>query len=70
MISTIKCSVQCCTDRQWRDLVVLTKSLHVERIQADPNFKSTMLPKTRDFYFTAVPPELACPQVVIREPTQ
>ena len=65
--------IQCamvCTDRQWCDLVVLTKSLHVERIRADTNFKSTILPKLRDFYFTAILPELACPQAMIREPTQ
>ena len=63
-------SAMYCTDRQWCDLVGLTKSLHVERIQADPNFKSTILPKIRDFYFTAILPELACLQAVIREPTQ
>ena len=65
----IQCALYC-TDRQWCDLVVLTKSLHIERIKADSNFKATILPKIRDFYFTAILPELACPQAVIREPTQ
>ena len=65
--------IQCelfCTNRQWCDLVVLTKSLHIERIFADPNFTSKVLPKLRNFYFTAILPELACPQAVIREPSQ
>jgi len=59
-----------CTDRKWCDLAVLTKSLHIERIVADPNFKLTILPKLRNFYFTAILPKLASPQAVIREPTE
>ena len=65
--------IQCalfCTSRKWSDLVVLTKSLHIERISADLNFTSKILPKLRKFYFTAILPELACPQAVIREPSQ
>ena len=65
--------IQCelfCTNRQWCDLVVLAKFLHIERIFADPNFTSKVLPKLRNFYFTAFLPELACPQAVIREPSQ
>ena len=59
-----------CTNRQWCDLVVLTKTLHIQRIFADPEFKSKILPKLRQFYFTAILPELACPQAVIREPLE
>ena len=56
-----------CTNRHWCDLVVLTKTL---RIFADPEFKLKILPKLRQFYFTATLPELACPQAVIREPSE
>ena len=59
-----------CTNRHWCDLVVLTKSLNIERIFADPEFKLKTLPKLRHFYFTAILPELACPQAVIREPSE
>ena len=34
-----------CTNCHWCDLVVLTKSLHIERIYADPEFKLKTLPK-------------------------
>ena len=59
-----------CTNRHWCDLVVLTKSLHIERIFADPNFTVKVLPKLKNFYFTAILPELACPRSVIREPSE
>ena len=67
------CQIQCalfCITRQWCNLVVLTKSLHIERIVADPNFKSIVLPKLRNFYFTAILPELASPQAGIIEQTK
>ena len=38
--------IQCamfCTNRQWCYLVVLTKTLHIQRIFADPEFKSKIL---------------------------
>ena len=38
-----------CTSRKWCDLVVLTKSLHIERISVDSNFTSNVLPKLRKF---------------------
>ena len=63
--------VQCamyCTNRQWCDFVVMTKNLHVERIAADVEFERKIIPKLKDFYFTAVLPELASPQANIREP--
>ena len=59
-----------CTKRSWCDLVVLTKTVHIERIQADPNFSSNIVPKLKDFYFTAVLPELASQQSKIREPEE
>ena len=54
--------------RQWCDFVVMTKNLHVERITADDEFERKIIPKLKDFYFTAVLPELASPQANIREP--
>ena len=59
-----------CTNRQWCDLVVMTKTFYVERIAVDPKFKEKVIPKLKEFYFTAVLPELASPQTVIREPCQ
>jgi len=40
----------------------MTKNFHIERITVDPD------PKLKEFYFTAVLPELASPQVIISEP--
>ena len=57
-----------CTNRQWCDLVVMTKNLHIERITIDFAFEEKIIPKLKEFYFTAVLPELASPQAVIREP--
>ena len=48
----------------------MTKNFYVERITVDPEFKEKMIPKLKAFYFTAVLPELASPQAVIREPCQ
>jgi len=65
--------VQCamyCTKRKWCDLVVLTKTMHIERIKMDPNFSTNIIPKLKDFYFTAVLPELSSPQAKIREPEE
>ena len=45
-------------------------SFYVERIAVDPEFKEKVIPKLKEFYFTAVLPELASPQAVIREPCQ
>ena len=59
-----------CTNRQWCDLVVMIKTLYVERISVDPEFKEKVIPKLKEFYFTAILPELASPQAVIREPCQ
>lgn len=63
----IQCAMYC-TNRQWCDLVVMTKNLHIERITIDFAFEEKIIPKLKEFYFTAVLPELASPQAVIREP--
>ena len=49
---------------------VLMKSLHIERISADSNFTSSVLPKLMKFYFTAILSEQAYPQAMIQEPSQ
>jgi len=57
--------VQCamyCTNRQWCDFVVMTKNLRVERITSDVEFERKIIPKMKNFYFTAVLPDLASPQ--------
>ena len=48
----------------------MTKTLYVERIAVDPEFKEKVIPKLKEFYFTTVLPELASPQAVTREPCQ
>ena len=65
----IQCAMYC-TNRQWYDLVVMTKNLHIERITVDPQFEEKIIPKLKEYYFTTVLPELASPQAVIREPCQ
>ena len=65
----IQCAMYC-TNRQWCDFVVMTKNLHIERIAADSEFEKKIIPKLKEFYFTAVLPELASPQAIIREPCQ
>ena len=65
----IQCAMYC-TKRNWCDLVVLTKTVHIQRIHADPNFSSNIIPKLKDFYFTAVLPELASQESKIREPEE
>ena len=53
-----------CTGRKWCDFVVKTMTdLHVERIHWDPDFWRAALPRLRDFYFTAILPELALPNL-------
>ena len=58
--------VQCqlyCIDVQWCDFVVRTKiGLHVERIYNDSKWWGLHLAKLRNFYFTALLPERACPR--------
>ena len=62
-----------CTGRLWCDFVLRTsKNLHVERIFLDEAWKQINLSKLKDFYFSALLPELACPRYHrggIREPT-
>ena len=51
-----------CTGRQWCDFVVRTdKDLHIERIYRDESWLDTNLQKVKNFYFSAVLPELVCP---------
>ena len=47
----------------------MTKNLHIERITVDFEFERKTVPKLKEFYFTAVLPELASPQA-ITEPSQ
>jgi hypothetical protein len=52
-----------CTGRQWCDFIVRTdKSLHIQRIYPDKTWQERNLPTLRNFYFTALLPELACPR--------
>lgn len=53
-----------CTQRKWCDFVVRTsKDIHIERIHWSSEFWCAAFPKLREFYFTAVLPELAAPNV-------
>ena len=66
--------IQCtmfCTQRKWCDLVVRTQDIHIERITYDDDFWTSVMPKLKAFYFTAVLPELSFPLGVtaIREPS-
>ena len=57
--------IQCtmfCTQQKWCDLVVRTQDIHIERITYDNKFWTTVMPKLKLFYFTAVLPELSFPQ--------
>ena len=60
-----------CTQRKWCDLVVRTQDIHIERITYDDDFWTSVMPKLKAFYFTAVLPELSFPLGVraIREPS-
>ena len=67
--------IQCtmfCTGQKWCDLVVRTKDMYIERVYYDNNFWPTILQRLREFYFTAVLPELSFPlgATAIREPSQ
>ena len=66
-------AVMLCTQRKWCDFVVHTfTGLHIERLQWDPSFWSAAMPRLREFYFTAILPELVDPhlhKVDIREPS-
>ena len=59
-----------CTNRKWCDFVVLTKTVHIERIKFNEEFWSTILLKLKTFYFTAVLPQLASPRAIVREPSE
>ena len=62
-----------CTDRQWCDFVLRTDNdLHIERIYKDQSWGAKNLKKLKDFYFSALLPELAHPRHHsggIREPS-
>ena len=52
-----------CSGRQWCDFVVRTdKDLHIERIYRDQSWPDKNLHKLKNFYFSALLPELACPR--------
>ena len=66
--------IQCtmfCTQRKWCDLVVRAKDIYIERIHYDNDFWMSIMPKLKEFYFTAILPELSFPLGVtaIREPS-
>ena len=65
----IQCAMYC-TNRKWCDFVVMTKTIHVQRITFSDKFWSTVLPKLKTFYFTAVLPQLASPRAIPREPSE
>ena len=62
-----------CTERHWCDFVVRTNNdLHIERIYTDKAWQHCNIPKLKNFYFSALLPELACPRHHkggIREPS-
>lgn len=62
-----------CTGRHWCDFVLRTDNdLHIERIYRDHAWQTTNIQKVKDFYFSALLPELACPRHHkggIREPS-
>ena len=62
-----------CTQRKWCDFVVRTSTdIHIERLHWDSAFWSAAMLRLRDFYFTAVLPELTLPNFHkggIREPS-
>ena len=57
--------VQCqlnCANRSWCDFVLRTnKYIHIERIQRDKSWWEQHLEKAKEFFFTSLLPELACP---------
>ena len=63
-----------CTGRRWCDFVVrTTASLHVERVSFDEDFWKCAMLRLRQFFFTAILPELAAPRLHnggIREPSE
>ena len=66
--------VQCtmyCTQRQWCDIVIRAKDIYIERVYYQKEFWISIIPKLKEFYFTAILPELASPlgSTTIREPT-
>ena len=66
----IQCTMYC-TKRQWCDLVVKAQDVYIERIHYDNDFWISIMPKLKEFYFTAILPELSFPLGVtaIREPS-
>ena len=62
-----------CTGRHWCDFVLRTDNdLHIERIKKNQAWQDKNLPKLKDFYLSALLPELACPRYHkggIREPS-
>jgi len=61
-----------CTQRKWCDLVVRATDLHIERIYFNDDFWTNALSKLKEFYFTAILPELTLSlgSTAIREPTE
>ena len=51
--------------------MIRAKDIHIERIYYQKEFWIKVLPKLKEFYFTAILPELASPlgSTGIREPT-
>ena len=47
-----------CTQRKWCDLVVRATDLHIERVNYNNEFWNKALSKLKEFYFTAMLPEI------------
>ena len=64
-------STMYCTQRQWCDIVIRAKDIYIERVYYQKEFWISIIPKLKEFYFTAILPELASPlgSTAIREPT-
>ena len=62
MLTTTRYKQPCSVLRESGVTVVRTSTdLHIERLTWDPDFWFAAMPRLREFYFTAVLPELALP---------
>ena len=60
-----------CTKREWCDFILRTTiDYHCERVQFDESFCTRLLPSLRQFYVTAILPELTLKAKPIREPKE
>ena len=59
-----------CTNCKWCDFVVMTETIHIQRIKFNEKFWSIVLSKLKTFYFTGILPQLASSRVIVREPSK